>query len=189
MIGGRQQTAALPAGGRAAGQPAEPGTGHRAWQRRLWSVRHAAGLERLYDRFAGLLLRLHPLFRAIGYGRAERPVVVVERGVKGLLFDCRMCGQCILSATGMSCPMNCPKQLRNGPCGGVRPNGRCEVEPDMPCVWVAAWEGSRRMREGEAILEVQPPVDRRLAGTSSWLRVTAEAAGQVRPPRDKRPAA
>nr|WP_245947992.1 methylenetetrahydrofolate reductase C-terminal domain-containing protein [Halomonas montanilacus] len=29
-----------------------------------------------------------------------------------------MCGQCILSSTGMSCPMNCPKSLRNGPCGG-----------------------------------------------------------------------
>ena len=92
------------------------------------------------------------------------------------MFDCRMCGQCVLSSTGMSCPMNCPKQLRNGPCGGVRANGNCEVEPDMPCVWVKAWEGSRNMVKGDAILNVQKPVDQSLRETSAWLRVTAQAA-------------
>jgi hypothetical protein len=94
------------------------------------------------------------------------------------MFDCRMCGQCVLSSTGMSCPMNCPKQLRNGPCGGVRANGNCEVEPDMPCVWVKAWEGSRNMVRGDAILNVQKPVDQSLRETSAWLRVTALAASE-----------
>lgn len=145
---------------------------------RAWSVRHSAALEKLYDMFARLLLRLDPVFRLVGYGRAERPVAAVERHVKGLLFDCRMCGQCILSSTGMSCPMNCPKQLRNGPCGGVRANGHCEVIPEMPCVWVKAWEGSRAMAKGEAILDVQPPVNQALRETSSWLRVTRAAADQ-----------
>jgi len=84
----------------------------------------------------------------------------------------------VLSSTGMSCPMNCPKQLRNGPCGGVRANGNCEVEPDMPCVWVQAWEGSRRMTGGDAILAVQKPVDHSLRETSAWLRSTAQAAEQ-----------
>ena len=143
---------------------------------RLWSVRHARALEWLYAHFADLFLTLHPLWKAIGYQRAEGPVKAVERRVKGLLFDCRMCGQCILSSTGMSCPMNCPKQLRNGPCGGVRADGHCEVEPDMPCVWVQAWEGSRRMKRGDAILAVQKPVDQSLRETSAWLRVTAQAA-------------
>src|SRR3546814_6845286 len=96
---------------------------------RLWSVRHSRLLEWFYARFASTFLLLHPLWKAIGYARVEAPVTSVERQVKGLLFDCRMCGQCILSSTGMSCPMNCPKQLRNGPCGGVRANGNCEVEP------------------------------------------------------------
>jgi hypothetical protein len=72
--------------------------------------------------------------------------------------------------------MNCPKRLRNGPCGGVRANGNCEVEPDMPCVWVQAWSGSRLMKKGDAILVVQKPVDHSLRETSAWLRVTAEAA-------------
>jgi hypothetical protein len=106
-------------------------------------------------------------------------VAALERSVKGLLFDCRMCGQCILSSTGMSCPMNCPKSLRNGPCGGVRANGNCEVRPDMKCVWHLAVAGSARIAAGaEAISHIQPPVDRRLTGKSSWLRVARERAGE-----------
>jgi hypothetical protein len=143
---------------------------------RRWSVRHARSLEIVYGLFSRVLLYLHPFWRLVGYRRAEPAVKFVERRVKGLLFDCRMCGQCILSATGMSCPMNCPKRLRNGPCGGVRANGNCEIEPNMPCVWVQAWEGSRRMKGGGAILALQPPVDHSLRETSAWLRATAEAA-------------
>jgi hypothetical protein len=86
-----------------------------------------------------------------------------------------MCGQCVLSSTGMSCPMNCPKSLRNGPCGGVRDDGNCEVKPDMRCVWVQAYQGSERIAGGtEAMIQVQLPVDQRQQGRSSWLRVARE---------------
>jgi hypothetical protein len=89
-----------------------------------------------------------------------------------------MCGQCILSSTGMSCPMNCPKNLRNGPCGGVRANGHCEVRPEMKCVWVEAFAGSARIPGGlDALRTVQAAVDRRLQGKSSWLRVVRERVG------------
>jgi len=145
---------------------------------RHWSVRHARFLEHIYNLLAKLFLKLHPLWTFIGYARAEKPVMVVEKMAKSFLFGCRMCGQCALSETGMSCPMNCPKTLRNGPCGGVRPNGHCEVEPDMPCVWVEAWRGSQQMANKEAILTVQPPVDHSLRGSSSWLRATAAAAAE-----------
>ena len=146
---------------------------------RLWSVRHARGLNGFYRGFERALTALHPLFKRIGYQRLERPVAALEHSVKGLLFDCRMCGQCILSSTGMSCPMNCPKSLRNGPCGGVRANGNCEVRPDMKCVWHLAIAGSARIPGGaEALSHVQPPVDRRLTGRSSWLRVARERAGE-----------
>jgi hypothetical protein len=148
----------------------------RSFAVRLWSIRHSRALEWFYARFADMFLMLHPLWKGIGYARVEAPVKFVEKHVKGFMFDCRMCGQCVLSSTGMSCPMNCPKQLRNGPCGGVRANGNCEVEPDMPCVWVKAWEGSRNMVHGDAILNVQKPVDQSLRETSAWLRVTAQAA-------------
>jgi hypothetical protein len=72
--------------------------------------------------------------------------------------------------------MNCPKSLRNGPCGGVRPDGGCEVIPAMRCVWVEAWDGAQRMDEGMVITVVQDPLDQRLAQTSSWLRVTRESS-------------
>ena len=150
----------------------------RRYARRAWSVRHARSLEWIYARFAEILLLLHPFWNAVGYSRAEMPMAFIEKNVKGFMFDCRMCGQCILSSTGMSCPMNCPKQLRNGPCGGVRANGNCEVEPDMPCVWVKAWQGTQLMRDSAAILSVQKPVDHTLRGRSAWLRVTQIAAAQ-----------
>jgi hypothetical protein len=102
-------------------------------------------------------------------------VALVERSVKGLLFDCKMCGQCVLSSTGMSCPMNCPKSIRNGPCGGVLANGHCEVKPWMRCVWVEAFKGAEQIPGGtEAMRNVQAPVDRRNEGKSSWLRVVRE---------------
>lgn len=143
---------------------------------RHWSVRNAGRLEWLYNKFSSLLLRLHPLFDRIGYARLEAPMAAAEKYIKGLMFDCKMCGQCALRSTGMSCPMNCPKSLRNGPCGGVRPDGGCEVIPAMRCVWVEAWDGAQRMDAGMVITVVQDPVDQRLFGTSSWLRVTREGS-------------
>ena len=146
---------------------------------RQWSVRHARGLNAFYKAFESVLVALHPLCKRLGYERLERPVAAIERSVKGLLFDCRMCGQCILSSTGMSCPMNCPKNLRNGPCGGVRANGHCEVRPEMKCVWLDAVAGSERIPGGrEALAAVQVAVDRRLQGKSAWLRVVRERLGE-----------
>jgi hypothetical protein len=147
---------------------------------RQWSVRHARGLNAFYKGFESALVALAPLWRLIGYERLDRPVAAVERVVKGTLFDCRMCGQCILSSTGMSCPMNCPKNLRNGPCGGVRANGHCEVRPEMKCVWVQAVAGSARIPGGmDALRQVQHAVDRRLQGRSAWLRVVRQRSGEA----------
>ena len=144
---------------------------------RLWSVRHAAGLEAFYNTFERAFVALHPLWNRIGYERLEKPVASVEKVVKGFLFDCKMCGQCALSSTGMSCSMNCPKNLRNGPCGGVRANGNCEVKPEMRCVWIEAFDGSERMVNGKAAIRVvQMAVDRRLEGRSSWLKVARDKA-------------
>jgi hypothetical protein len=148
---------------------------------RRFAVRQARFFEAFYQRFESFMVALDSVFAWIGYDRVERPVAFLERVTKGVLFDCRMCGQCVLSSTGMSCPMNCPKNLRNGPCGGVRPGGFCEVKPEMRCVWVEGWEGARRMRQGlERIAVVQPPVDRTLEGSSSWLRVAREKAALKR---------
>jgi len=48
---------------------------------------------------------------------------------------CLECGDCMLEFTGGICPIaRCSKHLLNGPCGGSQ-GGKCEVDPDIPCVW------------------------------------------------------
>jgi hypothetical protein len=93
----------------------------------------------------------------------------IEHAVKGPVFGCRMCGQCVLHSTGLTCPMTCPKTLRNGPCGGVRADGGCEVIPEMRCVWLKAYERSRKLPMWrDDFSQLRPPVDNSLQGTSSW---------------------
>jgi methylenetetrahydrofolate reductase (NADPH) len=138
---------------------------------RRWSVRHAGLVERLYEGLMALLRRLRPLARHVGAERLAKPVTLFERATKGFLFDCRMCGVCVLSTNGMSCPMNCPKQVRNGPCGGVRADGTCEARPEMQCVGLEAWRGAARMKVGGLSEAVNAPAERHLAGSSSWLQV------------------
>ena len=142
---------------------------------RLFSVRHARGLERVYNALNPVILSLLRATTKV-FGRSlDRPITALEAGAKGFFFDCKMCGDCVLSSTGMSCPMNCPKTIRNGPCGGVRENGHCEVKPEMRCVWVAAWDGASRMKGGEAIEQINFAVDHRAKGTSSWLKLARDA--------------
>jgi hypothetical protein len=137
-----------------------------------WLKSHPRPLELAYRLSKWLIARIYPMVRRKAPRLAERWMVRSEEALKGYAFNCQMCGQCILHSTGMTCPMNCPKNLRNGPCGGVRPNGNCEVIPQMPCVWVQAVERSAKMPHyGAEIRLIQPPVDRTLQGTSAWINL------------------
>jgi len=50
---------------------------------------------------------------------------------------CGACGDCFLDRTGGVCPVvRCAKGLLNGPCGGTRKGGKCEIDPDKDCAWV-----------------------------------------------------
>ena len=113
-------------------------------------------------------------------GLLDRFIIPLEKVIKEPIFDCRMCGQCILHDTGLTCPMRCPKNLRNGPCGGVRPGGKCEVIPEMDCVWVRAYERSRRLPWAEHFFQINPPLDWQLQGTSSWMNLLS-GRDKVRP--------
>ena len=129
-------------------------------------------LEKMWQFSEWALYKLDPLFARVGYRRATRLILPVEDLGKRLVFDCQMCGQCVLHYTGMTCPMTCPKNLRNGPCGGVRLNGQCEVKPELKCVWVDAFERSLKMPLfGEEIKTEQPPVNWQLQHTSSWINM------------------
>ena len=140
------------------------------YRMRSWSVRNARWLKSLYHGIESALTFASPLLKRIGYERLDKPFLIVEKMTKGFLLDSQSCGQCIVGFTGLSCPMNCPKTMRNGPCGGVRPDGKCEIKPDMNCVWVQAWEGNKRLEEDEYPIQiVQPAIDNRRIGKSAWL--------------------
>lgn len=142
---------------------------------RKFATRHARAYERLYNLLEPSLLRVIKFLSKHSGGRFDPVVTRIEKHTKGFLFDCKMCGNCVLSSTGMTCPMNCPKTIRNGPCGGVRENGNCEVDPDMKCVWVEAWQGAQTMRGGAQIHTVQFAVDQTKQGSSAWLNMIKDA--------------
>ncbi len=133
---------------------------------------HPIWLETPYQLIEKVFRWLNPLIKKIGYKRVDRWMIFSEKIVKELIFDCKMCGQCTLHFTGMTCPMTCPKNLRNGPCGGVRSNKRCEVDSEMNCVWVEAYKRSTRMKIfGDGIESIRAPLDYRLAGSSAFINL------------------
>lgn len=115
--------------------------------------------------------RWQPSFRPFHrVSRGGGLLALTERIVKGPLFGCRMCGNCLLQETAFICHMQCPKGLRNGPCGGVN-NGYCYIEPGRLCVWNRIYERSQRMHREKRLLEVLPLVDWDQAGTETWGQV------------------
>jgi methylenetetrahydrofolate reductase (NADPH) len=91
-----------------------------------------------------------------------------EKTLKGLLFGCRMCGNCILQETAFVCPMTCPKGLRNGLCGGANPE-QCEVDPSRPCTWYVIYERAERLGTVDKLLEINAPLDGARVGRETWI--------------------
>jgi methylenetetrahydrofolate reductase (NADPH) len=97
----------------------------------------------------------------------NRVLAAVERAVKGPLFGCRMCGNCLLQETAFMCSMECPKGIRNGPCGGSTAD-HCYVDDTRPCIWYAIYDRAFKMGREEKLLEVLPPLDWNKVGTETW---------------------
>jgi hypothetical protein len=69
---------------------------------------------------------------------------------------CAGCGNCILDKTGGLCPVaRCPKRLFNGPCGGSQ-NGKCEINPDIACVWQLIYDRLKGLNQLEKLQEIFP---------------------------------
>src|SRR5512140_1537967 len=97
----------------------------------------------------------------------------LELAVKGPVWGCRMCGNCLLQETAFICPMECPKGLRNGPCGGSTPE-HCYVDETRACVWYKIYERAEKMGRVERLMEVLPPLDWDKVGTQTWKDVFDE---------------
>ena len=69
---------------------------------RLWSVRRSRQMEWLYNTFNPLVVKmLRGVVKVFGT-KLDKPITAVEAAAKGFFFDCKMCGECALSKTGMS---------------------------------------------------------------------------------------
>lgn len=105
----------------------------------------------------------------------RRALASVEKMVKGPLFGCRMCGNCLLQETAFICPMECPKGARNGPCGGSTEE-HCYVDETRPCIWYRIYDRAFKMGREEMLLEVLPPLDWDKTGTETWGDVFKQVA-------------
>jgi len=94
-----------------------------------------------------------------------------ELFIKGPLFGCRMCGNCLLQETAFICPMECPKGMRNGPCGGITPLKNCYVDETRKCIWYCIYKRAEKLGREEMLLEVIPPLDLEKVGTETWGEV------------------
>ena len=97
----------------------------------------------------------------------NRILISVEKVVKGPLWGCRMCGNCLLQETAFICSMECPKGIRNGPCGGST-SDHCYVDETRPCIWYRIYERAFKMGRQEKLLEVLPPLDWDKVGGETW---------------------
>ena len=77
---------------------------------------------------------------------------------KGFLEErCSACGECVLADTGGICPVTrCAKGLLNGPCGGTRRGGKCEIDPDKDCAWVIIYRRLERQGKLELLRKYHP---------------------------------
>src|SRR5664280_2540629 len=65
-------------------------------------------------------------------------------------------------------PMECPKGMRNGPCGGITPEKNCYVDETRKCIWYAIYKRALKTGREETLLEVFPPLDWIKVGTETW---------------------
>lgn len=105
------------------------------------------------------------------YNRVKKPGKYgFEHFLKVIGNECKDCGDCALLDIAYLCPMSqCPKNQRNGPCGGSY-NGWCEVFPDeKKCIWVKAYSNLKKYNEEEQLEKSYiSPVNWDLYQTSAW---------------------
>ena len=94
-----------------------------------------------------------PIFPAVNttfIGMPEKEGLWVEM--------CGACGDCFLDRTGGICPIvRCAKGLLNGPCGGTRKGGKCEIDPEKDCAWVLIYRRLEKQGRLDLMREYNPP--------------------------------
>jgi hypothetical protein len=98
------------------------------------------------------------------------------------IFGCQNCGNCVLGHMEYVCPQTCPKQMRNGPCGGTF-DGACEVI-DQECIWVKVMARAEASNTIDQLKVFVPAPDRTLTGTASWVNFYLGRDGRPGRPKE-----
>ena len=92
----------------------------------ILSIACGIGIQAVAERFPDTLV--YPGVNTTGLAIRQEPGLWLGR--------CSACGDCVLGDTFGLCPVNrCAKSLMNGPCGGTRKDGKCEVDEEVDCLW------------------------------------------------------
>lgn len=130
----------------------------------------------IFEPKSPLFKLIKPLMRIIDSSTIMRKLFgSLEYWIKAVLYGCMNCGDCSLFDVAYLCPVSqCPKNQRNGPCGGSY-QGWCEVYPgEKKCIWVRAYLRLKLWHQEDSIgAYIVPPCNWELWQTSSWLNYFA----------------
>ena len=116
----------------------------------ILSVACGIGIQALAERFPEV--PVYPGVNTTSLAIREEPGLWAAR--------CEACGDCVLDETCGLCPVaRCAKSLMNGPCGGTRNDGKCEVDEDVDCVWNLIVERARERGKLQALKELRKAKD------------------------------
>jgi len=109
---------------------------------------------------------VYPALNTLFIGKEESPGCFIE--------VCAQCGNCVLAQTAGICPLvRCAKSLLNGPCGGSV-DGKCEIDPDIPCGWQMIYDRLAAMGQLDKLEEIQPPRDWSTSHSGGPRKITIE---------------
>ena len=128
------------------------------------SLACGVGVQPLAERFPDKVIL--PGLNTGFMGMTEKMGVWSER--------CAGCGNCILDKTGGLCPIaRCSKGLLNGPCGGSV-DGKCEISPDVDCVWQLIIDRLKKLNRLESLEEILPVKDWGVSGHGGPRKIVRE---------------
>jgi len=114
----------------------------------ILSIACGIGIQALAERFADI--PVYPGVNTSALTIREEPGLWAAR--------CAACGDCVLGDTFGYCPVaRCAKSLMNGPCGGTRANGKCEVDENTDCVWNLIVERAEKRGQLASLSRVRRP--------------------------------
>lgn len=123
------------------------------------------GIQAVAERFPDLAV--YPGVNTTALAIRQEPGLWIAR--------CAACGDCVLGETFGFCPVaRCAKSLSNGPCGGTRKEGKCEIDENLDCVWFQIYERAKARGKVDQLLKVRKPKNWSNSGHGGPKRVVRE---------------